>query len=133
MDKKLKMQKDDFKDVVKSTLIAIVASLIFVLVFAIVIKFFAIDAKIINPINVALKSISLIIGVLFGIKNAKYGALKGFVVAMFYVLVTYILFSIINMQWKFDLKNLIDSGILLVEGIVAGVIAVNLKDAKGRK
>ncbi len=47
MDKKLKFGKDDFIDIVKSSLIAVVSSLVLILVFAIIIKFTGIDDKII--------------------------------------------------------------------------------------
>ena len=47
MDKKLKFGKDDLIDIVKSSLIAVVSSLVLILVFAIIIKFTGIEDKII--------------------------------------------------------------------------------------
>ena len=51
MDKKLKFGKDDFIDIVKSSLIAVVSSLVLILVFAIIIKFTGIDDKILISNN----------------------------------------------------------------------------------
>ncbi len=130
MDKKLKFGKDDFIDIVKSSLIAVVSSLVLILVFAIIIKFTGIDDKIILVINMVIKSMSVVIGVLFGIKNARLGAVKGIASGMLFVIVSYILFAIINLSAKIDLMMIIDSLIILVESLIAGIIAVNIKDKK---
>ncbi len=130
MDKKLKFGKDDFIDIVKSSLIAVVSSLVLILVFAIIIKFTGIDDKIILVINMVIKSLSVVIGVLFGIKNARLGAVKGIASGMLFVIVSYILFAIINLSAKIDLMMIIDSLIILVESLIAGIIAVNIKDKK---
>ncbi len=130
MDKKLKFGKDDFIDIVKSSLIAVVSSLVLILVFAIIIKFTGIDDKIILVINMVIKSLSVVIGVLFGIKNARLGAVKGIASGLLFVIVSYILFAIINLSAKIDLMMIIDSLIILVESLIAGIIAVNIKDKK---
>ena len=130
MDKKLKFGKDDFIDIVKSSLIAVVSSLVLILVFAIIIKFTGIDDKIIIVINMVIKSLSVVIGVLFGIKNARLGAVKGIASGLLFVIVSYILFAIINLSAKIDLMMIIDSLIILVESLIAGIIAVNIKDKK---
>ena len=130
MDKKLKFGKDDFIAIVKSSLIAVVSSLVLILVFAIIIKFTGIDDKIILVINMVIKSLSVVIGVLFGIKNARLGAVKGIASGLLFVIVSYILFAIINLSAKIDLMMIIDSLIILVESLIAGIIAVNIKDKK---
>ena len=55
MDKKLKFGKDDLIDIVKSSLIAVVCSLVLILVFAIIIKFTGIEDNIILVINMIIK------------------------------------------------------------------------------
>ena len=129
MDKKLKFGKDDLIDIVKSSLIAVVSSLVLILVFAIIIKFTGIEDKIIL-INMVIKSLSVVIGILFGIKNARLGAVKGLASGVLFVLVTYILFAIINLDGKIDLMMVIDSLIIMAESLVSGIIAVNIKDRK---
>ncbi len=130
MDKKLKFGKDDLIDIVKSSLIAVVSSLVLILVFAIIIKFTGIEDKIILVINMVIKSLSVVIGILFGIKNARLGAVKGLASGVLFVLVTYILFAIINLDGKIDLMMVIDSLIIMAESLVSGIIAVNIKDRK---
>ncbi len=77
-----------------------------------------------------IKSLSVVIGVLFGIKNARLGAVKGIASGLLFVIVSYILFAIINLSAKIDLMMIIDSLIILVESLIAGIIAVNIKDKK---
>lgn len=130
MESKLKFDKNDFIDIVKSSLIAIVSSLVLILVFAIIVKFAGIEDNYIVVINMIIKSLSVVFGILFGIKQAKLGAVKGFVSGFLFVLLSYILFAIINMDAKIDLMMLIDSSIILIESLIAGIIAVNIKDRK---
>ena len=77
-----------------------------------------------------IKSLSVVIGILFGIKNARLGAVKGLASGVLFVLVTYILFAIINLDGKIDLMMVIDSLIIMAESLVSGIIAVNIKDRK---
>lgn len=130
MDKKLKFAKEDLIDIVKSSLIAVVSSLVLILVFAIIIKFTNIEDKIILVINLVIKSLSVVIGILFGVKNAKLGAVKGFASGLLFVVVTYALFAIINLDAKIDIMMIIDSVVILVESLISGIIAVNIKDRK---
>lgn len=134
MDKKLKFGAEDVKDIVKCTLIAVVSCLALVLIFAIIAKFANFGENVIKPINITIKGISVLIGVLIGIKNINIGAVKGLITAVLFILSTYILFSIVNQDWAFDKTMLIDTIILIVDGLASGVIAVNIKDRKsGRR
>lgn len=133
MDKKLNFGKDDFIDIVKSSLIAVVSSLVLVLIFAVIIKFAGIPDNIILVINMVIKSISIVIGLLFGIKNPRLGAVKGLLSGLLFVIVSYVLFAIINMDAKISIMMLIDSAIIIAEGLIAGIIAVNIKDRRTGK
>ncbi|MDE6566056.1 MAG: TIGR04086 family membrane protein [Clostridia bacterium] len=133
MDKKLKFGKEDLIDIVKSSLIAVVSSLVLVLIFAIIIKFTGIEDNIILVINMIIKSLSIVVGILFGIKNARLGAVKGLCSGLLFILVSYVLFAIINLDAKIDLMMIIDSLIILVESLIAGIIAVNIKDKRAER
>lgn len=133
MDKKLKIEKNDFIDIVRSSLIAVVSSLVLILIFAIIIKFTGIADNIILVINMIIKSLSVVLGILFGIKNVKLGAVKGLLSGVLFVFVTYALFAIINLDGSVDLGMVIDSLIILAESLISGIIAVNIKDKKAGK
>lgn len=133
MEKKMKFGKEDLIDIVKSCLIAVVSSLVLILIFAIIIKFSGIADNVILAINMVIKSISVVVGILFGIKNARLGAIKGLFSGLLFVLVSYVLFAIINLDGKIDLMMLVDSLIILAESLIAGIIAVNIKDKRAGK
>ncbi len=133
MDKKLKFGKEDLIDIVKSSLIAVVSSLVLVLLFAIIIKLSGLNDTIILVINLIIKSLSIVIGILFGVKNAKMGAVKGLATGVLFVFISYILFAIINLNAKIDLMMVVDSLIIIAEGLISGIIAVNIKDKRAGK
>ncbi len=133
MEKKMKFGKEDLIDIVKSSLIAVVSSLVLILLFAIIIKFSGIADNVILAINMVIKSISIVLGILFGIKHARLGAIKGLFSGLLFVIVSYVLFSIINLDGKIDLMMLVDSLIILAESLISGIIAVNIKDKRAGK
>lgn len=128
MDKKINFGKSDLIDIIKSSLIAVVTSLVLILIFAIIIKFTGIPDNIIMVINLIIKSLSMVAGMLFGVKTARMGALKGLISGLLFVGVSYALFAIINMDATFSITMLIDSAIIVAEGLIAGIIAVNVKE-----
>ncbi len=133
MEKKMKFGKEDLIDIVKSSLIAVVSSLVLILLFAIIIKFSGIADNVILAINMVIKSISIVLGILFGIKHARLGAIKGLFSGLLFVIVSYVLFSIINLDGKIDLMMFVDSLIILAESLISGIIAVNIKDKRTGK
>ena len=58
--KKLSINKTNVLDTVKACIIAVIISLLFVLVLALVVKIFTIDSKIIMPINQVIKIVSIL-------------------------------------------------------------------------
>lgn len=70
---------------------------------------------------------------MFGIKHARLGAIKGLFSGLLFVIVSYVLFSIINLDGKIDLMMLVDSLIILAESLISGIIAVNIKDKRTGK
>ena len=60
---KAKNLKTDVTDVLKAVLFATLISLAMVLIFAIVIRFANVENKVIMPVNIAIKILSLLIGV----------------------------------------------------------------------
>lgn len=128
--KALKLDKENILDILKSLLLTVAFSLVFVLIFAVVIKFVDLGDEIIMPVNEVLKSLSVLFGMLLGIKSPCKGALKGGLVGALFCVVSYLLFGIINADFSVDLMQLIDSAIMIVMGVVSGIIAVNVKEKR---
>lgn len=125
--KKIAIDKKSLFDVVRSTLIAVIISLVMVLVFSLIINFVKINANLIMGINQAIKVFSILIACFIGIKDKRQGILKGALCGLLYTLLAIFVFGIISRSITFSSLNLIDIALGIVVGGVSGVIAVNVR------
>ena len=126
---KAKNVKTDVTDVLKAVLFATLISLALVLIFAIGIRFANVENKVIMPVNVAIKILSLLVGVLIAFKNPQNGLVKGAISGLLYMLFTFLIFSALN-GFKDVTFSWIDLITLPVAGAISGIIKVNLKSRK---
>ena len=123
--------KIDVADVLKTVLFATLISLGFVLIFAIIVRFASVPNDVILPVNIAIKILSVFIGVLISFKNAQNGLLKGAISGLLYMLFTFLIFSALT-GFK-DVKfSWIDLVTLPVAGAISGIIAVNVRVRKAQ-
>lgn len=125
--KKIAIDKKSLFDVVRSTLYAVIISLVTVLVFSLIINFVSMNDSVIMGINQAIKVFSILIACFMGIKDKRQGALKGALSGLLYTLLAIFIFGIISRSITFSSLNLIDIALGIVAGAVSGIIAVNLK------
>jgi len=119
----------DLKDTIRGVLLSLLFSLLLVLVFALIIRWADLDEKTIIPVNYAIKFLSLFLGVMIGFKNRKNGILKGAIVGLIFILLTFLIFSAMN-GFK-DVKfNWLDLAFLPLGGAIIGVIRVNLPERR---
>ena len=119
----------DLKDTIRGVLLSLLFSLLLVLVFALIIRWADLDEKTIVPVNYAIKFLSLFLGVMIGFKNRKNGILKGAIVGLIFILLTFLIFSAMN-GFK-DVKfNWLDLAFLPLGGAIIGVIRVNLPERR---
>lgn len=120
------MRKDGVLQVVKATLATVVFSLIFVIVFTLIIQLASVKSSVIKPVNQVFKTIAIAVGGLLFIRGEK-GYLKGAVAGLASVLISYVLFAIIGgsfaVEWTFALEIVLG----IAAGVITGVIAVNVK------
>ena len=123
--------KIDVADVLKTVLFATLISLGFFLIFAIILRFASVPNDVILPVNIAIKILSVFIGVLISFKNAQNGLLKGAISGLLYMLFTFLIFSALT-GFK-DVKfSWIDLVTLPVAGAISGIIAVNVRARKAK-
>ncbi len=121
--------KGDVLDILKAVLFSTLISLGLVLIFAIVIKFAALQSGVILPVNIAIKLISVLVGVLIGFKHAQNGLLKGAISGLVYMLFTFFIFAALS-AFK-DVKfSWIDLVTLPIVGAISGIIAVNIRSRR---
>lgn len=126
---KAKNIKTDVTDVLKAVLFATLISLALVLVFAIVIRFADVKTSVIMPVNIAIKILSMLIGVMLGFKNPQNGLVKGAISGLVYMLLTFLIFSALD-GFKDVAFSWIDLITLPVAGAISGIITVNLKSRR---
>ena len=119
----------DLKDLFRSVLVALLFSLLFVLAFALIIRWADVGDKGIVIGNYIIKILALLLGILIGFKHRKNGILKGSIVGFLFVLITFLIFGAMN-GFKDVNFNWIDLVALTVCGGIIGVIRVNLPTKK---
>ena len=114
--------------VLKGTLISLAVSLVGILIFAFIIKYVAIPTSAIKPINQVIKGISLLVGTYIALrKTDKMGLVTGLLIGLFYTILAFLVFSILDGNFEFSktlVNDLLFGGII---GAICGVIAVNLR------
>ncbi len=119
------MRKNIFQ-VVKASSASVIVSLIFVLVFTLIIQLFSLPLGAVKPVNQVFKILSIVVGGLIFIRGDK-GWLKGIIYGLIAVIVTYLLYGAIahslSVSWKFAIEILLG----VVSGAITGIIAVNIK------
>lgn len=120
------MLKECSLQIAKATLAAILFSLVYVLIFTLVIQLAQLSANVIKPVNQVFKIIAIIIGGMLFIRGEK-GYLKGAIAGLCTVILTYILFSVIGGSFSIAWTFVIEIIIGVAAGAVTGIIAVNVK------
>ena len=114
--------------VFSGTLLAIASTLIMILLFALIIRFFNISDNFIFPVNQVIKVISLFLGILIVLKKqSNKGFLKGILLGLLYYILSTIVFSILQGSFSFRLNNLLDLLLTILIGGIIGIIVVNIK------
>lgn len=119
----------DLKDLLRGVLVALLFSLAFVLLFALIIRWADIGENGIVIGNYVIKFLSLAIGILIGFKHHKNGILKGAIVGLTFMLVTFLIFGAMS-AFVGVAFNWIDLVALTLGGAILGVIRVNLRTKK---
>ncbi|MDD4211637.1 MAG: TIGR04086 family membrane protein [Clostridia bacterium] len=114
--------------VIKGSLFAVSVSLVAILLFAFIIKLTSLSLAFVDPVNEAIKGISILMGCFYAFKSASSnGLIKGILIGVFYIILSFFIFSILNGQLSFNksfINDLLFGGII---GAICGIIAVNVK------
>lgn len=112
----------------KGSMLSVCISLVLILIFAFVIKLTSMSDTLIKPINQIIKIVSILVGTLFIVKKVNQkGLLTGLTVGLLYSILAFVVFSILNGGFSFDISLLIDILFGAITGAICGVICVNAK------
>ena len=119
--------KDNSIRVIKGSLFAIITSTIFLIVFAVLLTYTNLSETSITPVVLAVVGISILIGSYFSTRKIQQnGILNGAIVGIVYMLILYIISSMIFMDFSLKLSSLIMIGCGMIAGIIGGIIGVNV-------
>ena len=114
------------KNIIKGVIISIISTLIFLIVFSILLTYTNISEDFIAPVIIVITAISIFIGSSIGnIKIKKNGMLNGALVGGIYLLSIYLLSSIISQNFSLSLQSIIIIIGGMICGMFGGIIGVN--------
>lgn len=113
--------------ILKGTFIAIIISVIFLLIFAMLLCYTEISENTIKPVVLIITGISILIGsVISARKIRKNGLINGGIVGFVYVIILYIISSLTLVGFSININSAIMLLIATITGMLGGIIGINL-------
>ena len=111
----------------KAIAVSMICSLLFIFILAFLVSNTSLKENIINPSVIFISSISILVGgFLTSKKIKKKGILCGALVGFFYMLIMYIVSSLMNMNFLIDMKSIMMIGFGVLGGAIGGILGVNI-------
>ena len=120
---KVKKKGTSVLEVVKALIIAVILSLLLVLLAALMVKLFNIKTEAIPIINQVIKGVSILVGCLIAIKGKTNNWLKGIIIGILYIALSFVIFSLLDGEFSFGLNILNDIALGSVTGLISGILA----------
>lgn len=121
------LDKNKIMPYVIGGIVSIIASLLLIILFALLIKWFSLPNSIITPVNLVIKAVSIFIGLNFVLKDKTKGLIKGAIFGSVYCAFAFIVFSILAGTFSIGISFLLDLLYTVSVGGVIGIILVNIK------
>ncbi len=128
MEKTQINENNIIKNIAKGIGISLITTLVLLLIFSIILTYTNIQENVINPVIMMITAISILIGSSIGnIKIRKNGLLNGGIIGIGYILIIYLISSILNWKFSLNLQSIIMIITAIIFGILGGIIGVNRK------
>ena len=114
--------------IIKGSTVAIIITLLGLLIYSVILASTEIGENTINYVVIGISALSILIGSIISVsKIAKKGMLNGAIVGGVYIVIIYLLSSIINLNFDINSNSIILIAFSMVAGMLGGVIGVNIK------
>ena len=114
--------------IIKGSTVAIIITLLGLLIYSVILASTEIGENTINYVVIGISALSILIGSIISVsKIAKNGMLNGAIVGGIYIVIIYLLSSIINLNFDINSNSIILIFFSMVAGMLGGVIGVNIK------
>ena len=128
MDTKQISENKNLISIFKGVLISLGTTFILLIIFAALLTYTNIQESVITPVIIVITAISLLIGSTIGNNRVqKNGLLNGAMVGLIYILLLYLISSILNGNFALNIASIIMIVVSMFFGTFGGVIAVNRK------
>ena len=131
MESSIKVEKVDKKlgmNLIKGVGIALIVTFVSLIIFSILLTYTNINDSSIEPVIMVVTGISILLGSFIGnMKIKKNGMLNGGLVGLIYLLILYLISSILNWKFGLSIQSIIMIVVGCVCGIIGGVLGVNKK------
>ncbi len=115
-------------NIAKGVLISLVTTFILLLIFAVILTYTGVSEAVMNPVIIVITAISILIGSSIGnIKIRKNGLINGALIGGIYILIIYMISSILNWKFSLNVQSIIMIVISMIFGVLGGIIGVNKK------
>lgn len=112
--------------ILKGLIISFIITLVSIFIFSIILTYSNISEKIIPIVIIILTFISILIGTIIGVRKiSKNGMLNGAIIGGMYVLLLYLISSLLNTGFAFNTYTILMVIAGIVSGIIGGIIGVN--------
>ena len=119
--------KKNLINIIKGFALAIIFSIIFLTIFAILLTYTTIPESTIMPVVLTITGISILAGsTISSRKIKKNGLISGGAIGLIYILFLYLASSICFAGFSFSIYSLIMLVVGIITGIIGGIIGVNI-------
>ena len=128
MEKAKVKENNTITTIAKGIGISLLITVIALIIFSIILIYTNIEENVINPVIMIITAISILIG--SSIENTKLkknGLINGGMIGGCYILIIYLISSILNWKFSLNVNSLIMIVAAIIFGILGGIIGVNRK------
>ena len=120
--------KNNLKGIIKGVLISYIFTIIMCVIFAIILTYTNLQENAITPVIIIITAISIFVGSTIGnYKIQKNGLINGALVGFIYIVIIYLISSILNGYFTLNIASIIMIVLSILFGTLGGIIAVNRK------
>ncbi len=121
-------EKKNIFIIIKGSIIALILTIIMLTIYAVVLSYTNISEDSMVPVVMTIIGMSILISSsLTNLKIKKKGILNGAVIGLIYILVLYIISSIITGVFSLNTNSIIMIIVSILTGMIGGIIGVNIK------
>lgn len=128
MEKTQIKENNTITTIAKGIGISLLITVIALIIFSIILTYTNIEENVINPVIMIITAISILIG--SSIENTKIkknGLINGGTIGGCYILIIYLISSILNWKFSLNINSIIMIVTAIIFGILGGIIGVNRK------